>query len=388
MSTSIKRLKQVLAGAALAGAFAATAAAQTEIRVGHITSLSGPVSTIGVPYSKGMKAGNAFIGEIGGFKVRVIELDDASDPSAATRNARKLIEEDKVDLIVGTAGSPLSMAVAAVTLEQKVPQIAISPIALPAERQGWVIVVPQPPPLMVAADVEHMKKANIKTVAYIGYSDAWGDLVYDAIMKTAGPAGINVITNERYARADTSVTAQALKIVAARPDAVLTGGSGTPGALPHIGLAERGFRGPAYSTHAIINPDFIRVGGPSVEGVIAPTGPVVVAEQLPDSNPIKKVAMQFREVYQKALGEPTKDAFSAYAFDGYLIFADAAKRALAKAKPGTPEFRTALRDAMFATKELVGTHAVYNFKPGELYGVDERARVMVRLEKGQWKLMP
>jgi branched-chain amino acid transport system substrate-binding protein len=231
-----------------------------------------------------------------------------------------------------------------------------------------------------------MKKHNIKTVAYIGYSDTWGDLVYDALMRTAEPAGISVVTNERYARADTSVTAQALKIVSAHPDAVLTGGSGTPGALPHIGLAERGYKGPAYSTHAIINPDFIRVGGPAVEGVIAPTGPVIVAEQLPDANPTKKVALEFRDIDQKTNGEPTRDAFSAYAFDGYLIFADAAKRALTKAKPGTPEFRAALRDALFEIKELAGTHAIYSFKPGELYGVDQRARVMVHLQKGEWKL--
>jgi len=371
----------------MAGISATGAAAQDEIRIGHITSLSGPIATIGVPYSKGIKAGNALIGEIGGMKVRVIELDDTSDPSAATRNARKLIDEDKVDVIIGAAGTPLTVAIAAVCREQKVPMIGIAPISLPPDQRGWTIEVPQPPPLMVAADVEAMQKAHIKTVAYIGYSDAWGDLVYDALMKTAGPAGISVVTNERYARADTSVAAQALKIVAAHPDAVLTGGSGTPGALPHIGLAERGYKGPAYSTHAIINPDFIRVGGQAVEGVIAPTGPVVVAEQLPDSNPIKKVALQFRDIYQKTLGEPTSDAFSAYAYDGYLIFAAAAKQAVAKAKPGTPEFRSALRDALFETKELVGTHAVYTFKPGDLYGVDTRARVMVRLEKGKWTLM-
>jgi branched-chain amino acid transport system substrate-binding protein len=386
MSTCLG-LRTGLAAVLLAGTFATGAAAQTEIRIGHITSLSGPIATIGVPYSKGLKAGNALAGEIGGAKVRIIELDDGSDPSAATRNARKLIDEDKVDLIIGAAGSPLTVAIAAVCREQKVPMIGIAPISLPPDQRGWTIEVPQPPPLMVAADVEAMKKAGIKTVGYIGYSDAWGDLVYDALTKNAGPAGISVVTNERYARADTSVAAQALKIIAAHPDAVLTGGSGTPGALPHIALAERGYKGPAFSTHAIINPDFIRVGGAAVEGVIAPTGPVVVAEQLPDSNPIKVVALEFRDVYQKALGEPTSDAFSAYAYDGYLLFAAAASRAIAKAKPGTSEFRLALRDALFATTELVGTHAVYTFKPGDLYGVDERARVMVRLEKGKWTLM-
>jgi branched-chain amino acid transport system substrate-binding protein len=387
MSTSVARLACALASLVIGvGVSCGPAAAQNEIRIGHVNSLSGPNATLGVPYSKGMRAATALIGEIGGYKVRVIELDDASDPSAGTRDARKLIGDDKVDVLMGAAGTPVTAAVAAVSLEEKVPLISLTPASLPSEQRGWMIAVPQPPPLMVAADVEHMQAHNIKTVAYIGFSDTWGDFVYDALTKAAAPAGISIVTNERYARADTSVAAQALKIVAAHPDAMLTGGSGTPGALPHLGLAERGYSGPAYSTHAIINADFIRVGGQAVEGVIAPTGPVIVAEQLTDTSPTKKVALEFRDIYQKTIGEPTRDAFSAYAFDGYLIFVDAAKRALARAKPGTPEFRAALRDALFETKELAGTHAVYTFRPGELYGVDQRARVMVRLEKGAWKL--
>ena len=378
-----------LAALALAATSLVAVSARADITVGVITSMSGPISSIGVPYAKGIAAGVAAIGEIAGQKVKVVQLDDASDPSAAARAAHKLIEEDKVDIILGAAGAPPTLAVYGIAYEAKVPMIVIANILVEGERGEWQITVPQPASLMVAADVENMKKAGIKTVAYIGYSDAWGDLVYDALMKTAPPAGIQVITNERYARADTSVTAQILKIVAAHPDAVLTGGSGTPGALPHIALSDRGYHGPEYSTHAIINKEFVRVGGAAVDGVIAPTGPVVVAEQLPATNPIRKVALDFREIYQKVNNEPAGDAFAAYAYDGWLIFADTAKRALATgAKPGTPEFRKALRDAMVTTKDVVGTHAVYNFKPGERYGTDERSRVMVQLDKGVWKLLP
>jgi len=378
-----------LFGLALAAAGLAGNPAQAQINVGVVTSLSGPISSIGIPYGKGIATGMASINEISGQKVNVFQLDDASDPSAAARAAHKLIEENKVDIILGAAGSPPTLAVYGIAYEAKVPLIVIANILVEGERGEWEITVPQPASLMVAADVDNMKKAGIKTVAYIGYSDAWGDLVYDALMKTAPPAGIQVITNERYARADTSVTAQILKIVAAHPDAVLTGGSGTPGALPHLALADRGYHGPEYSTHAIINKEFVRVGGAAVDGVIAPTGPIVVAEQLPASNPIRKVALDFREIYQKVNNEPAGDAFAAYAYDGWLIFADTAKRALATgAKPGTPEFRKALRDAMVTTKDVVGTHAVYNFKPGERYGTDERSRVMVQLDKGVWKLLP
>lgn len=381
---AIKSLAAVALGAGLAmNALAA------DLKVGFITSLSGPVSSLGIPYEKGIRAAAAYKSTIAGRKVQLIQLDDASDPSTAARNARKMIEEDKVDVIIGTAGSPGALAIAAVARETKTPLISIANANLPGEEGAWMVTLPQPAPLMVGAVVERMKKSGVKTVAFIGFSDAWGDLVYDSLTKAAEANGIKVVTNERYARGDSSVTGQVLKIVAARPDAVLTGTSGTPGALPYLALAERGWKGQIYGTHALINPDFVRVGGAAVEGLLAPTGPVIVAEQLPASNPIRKISLDFRAAFQKANNAPTTDAFSAYSFDAWLLFADAAQRAInAKNEPGTPQFRQALRDAIVSTKELVGTHGVYNFKPNDRYGSDDRSRVMVKLEKGQWKLVP
>src|SRR4029453_8202471 len=228
-----------------------------------------------------------------------------------------------------------------------------------------------------------------KHFAYMGFPDAWGDLVYNGAQKPAEADGLKILTNERYARTDTSVTGQVLKMMAAKPDAVLLGGAATQGALPPLALAERGYKGPLYGTPALLNTDFIRVGGKAVEGVQVSAGPVIVAEQLPDSHFSKKISMDFRAAYQKANGVPTSDGFSAYSFDAWLVFLDAAKRAMATgAKPGTPEFRLALRNAIFATKDLVGTHAIYNYKPSDSYGVDERALVMVRLGNGQGKYEP
>jgi branched-chain amino acid transport system substrate-binding protein len=383
----VSKLTRALASIALGlttlGAASTWAA---DLKVGFITSLSGPVSSLGIPYEKGMKAALAYKSELAGRKIQVVQLDDASDPSTAARNARKMIEEDKVDIIIGTAGSPGALAIAAVARETKTPLISIANANLNGEEGAWMVTLPQPAPLMVTAVVERMKKSGVKTVGFIGFSDAWGDLVYDALLKAAPDAGIKVVSNERYARADSSVTGQVLKIVAQRPDAVITGTSGTPGALPYLALAERGYKGLIYGTHALINPDFVRVGGASVEGLLAPTGPVVVAEQLPDSNPMRKAAMDYRAAYQKANGAVPTDAFSAYTFDAWLLLLDAASRT--KGEPGTPQYRVALRDAVVNTKELVGTHSVYNFKPDNRYGSDDRSRVIVKLEKGQWKLVP
>lgn len=382
---------RMAAGLAVALIAGAARAQPAEITVGLSTAMTGPTASIGIPYIRGMAAAHAYLGEINGVRIRLVTLDDASDPSTASRNARKFVEEERADIIMGGSGVPSTMAMAAVATERQTPMIALSPMSPPPTGPDgtWVVTVVQPPELMVAAVVQRMARDNVRNVGFIGFSDSWGDLVYGSLTKLAEPAGIRVTTNERYARADTTVTAQVLKIVASRPDAVMNGGSGTPGALPFIALSERGFRAPRYGSHALINQDFVRVGGQAAEGVIAPTGPVIVAEQLPDSNPTKRPALAFREVFQRIHNAPTTDAFSAYSFDGWLVFADAARRVLAQnIRPGTPEFRKALRDAIATTRDVVGSHGVYNFKPGEIYGVDERSRVLVTLERGQWKLLP
>jgi branched-chain amino acid transport system substrate-binding protein len=390
MKPSIHSLMRTLLAAAVGASLAAatSAAAAADLKVGLSVSLSGPNSSLGVPYAKGMQAAIAYKPEVNGRKVQLIVLDDGSDPTTAGRNARKMVEEDKVDVLMGTSGVPAAIAMAQVGRDAGVPMIGLTPIQLDPAENPWVFTVAQPTQLMIDAVVERMKRNGVKTVGYIGFSDAWGDLVYNALMKAAPGAGIKVLGNERYARADSSVTGQVLKLLAMRPDAVMTGGAGTPGALPFLALADRGFKGGVYGQHGLINPDFVRVVSTAGEGALMPTGPVIVAEQLPDDHPTRKIALDFRDVFQRVNGAPTSDAFSAYSFDGYLVFVDAATRAAGKGEPGSPEFRRALRDAIATTRDVVGSHGVYNFNAGNLYGVDERARVIVKLEGGKWKLAP
>jgi branched-chain amino acid transport system substrate-binding protein len=362
-----------------------------EIVVGFVTGLSGPVSSIGIPNSKGIKAGELLQGEIGGEKVRIIQLDDASNPTASTQNARKLVEDDHVDLLIGTSGTPQTTAMATIASQLKTPMVAVSPVAAVPQAEGgpWVVQIPQPASILVHGIVDHMKKNGVRTVAFLGFSDAFGDLMYNSLVSEAKAAGITVVANERYGRADTSVTAQALKVVSTRPDAVMLGGTGTPGAMPVLALKERGYKGKVYGNHGMISADFLRLAGKAADGIICPTGPVTAAEQLPASNPIRKVALDYLAAYKKANGTEPTDSFAAYGFDGWLAFADAAKRALATgAKPGTADFRKALRDALFSTKELVGTQGVYNFHPDNSSWVDGRAVILVQIEDGKYKLVP
>ncbi len=383
-------MRNMLRSACLASSLLLAAQpAHADIVVGFITALSGNAASLGIPYAKGIAAAFAWRSEIGGQKIRYVQLDDGSDPSSTTRDARKLIEDEKIDVLIGTATGPGTIALAAVADEMKVPLIGVSPMPPhPTGPDQWAVTVPQSPQLLVKVIVDRMKRDKAKNIGFIGFSDVWGDLVYGGAKAAEARGDIKVLTNERYSRTDTSVTGQILKVLATHPDGVLDGGSGTQGALPLLALAERGYKGPTYGTAALVNADFVRVGGKAAEGIQVTTGPVMVAEQLPDDHFAKKLAMEFRAAYLKANGTPTTDGFSAYSFDAWLILTNAAERALHTAQPGTPEFRKALRDAILSTHELAGVHSVYNFKPGDNYGVDERGLVVVRLVNGVWTYAP
>ena len=363
----------------------ATGNVRAEITVGVVLGASGPTASISIPYRNTYQIVPR---TLGGEKARFIILDDTGNPGEAVKHMRRLVAEDKVDIVLGSTYTPACLAMADVALETKTAMVCMSPTVPPADKHPWFFTIPQRLPVMMGGIVDHMKANGVKSIGFIGFADGWGDLTLGAIEQGAGPAGIKIVARERYQRNDTSVTAQVLKVMAASPDAVFLGASGTPAALPQATLLERGFKGRVYQTHGVINKDFLRVGGKNVEGTIAPTGPLVVADQLPDSNPIKKVALQFFRMYDAAYPDDARNPFAGYAYDGYLNLNAAAGPALKKARPGTVEFRMALREAMENLKEVVGTHAVYNTTPSDHNGADARARVMVTVQGGAWKLLP
>jgi len=370
--------------AALAVLAGLAGAAQAEITVGVSLGITGPGASLGVHYRN---AYQLMPKTLGNEPVRYIILDDASDPTNAAKNARKLVSEDKVDVLMGSNGVPSAVQMAQVAAEAKVPMIILTPAVLSPQVLHWSFIVPQSTELMMGAIAQKLKAAGVKTVGYIGYTDTWGDLVYKAIESHAAASGFKVVTNERYARADTSVTGQVLRIMSANPDAVVVGGSGTGGALPHVALVERGYKKGIYHNHGTVNAEFIKVGGKAVAGAVAVTGPLVVPEELPDAYPTKKVSLEFTKRYESTFGAGTRNAFAGYAYDGMLILNSAAPEALKKAKPGTAEFREAMRAALENVRNVVGTHGVYNMNPQNHNGLDERARVVVHVENGAWHLV-
>lgn len=369
---------------ALTAALVSGLAQSQEMTVGVSLGITGPGASLGVHYRNAYQLLPKTLGNV---PVRYIILDDASDPTNAAKNARKLVAEDKVDALMGSNGVPSAVQVAQVAAEAKTPMIVLTPAVLSPQVLHWSFIVPQTTELMMGAIAERMKAMNVKSAGFIGFSDTWGDLVHRATDSHASHMGYKLVTNERYARADTSVTGQVLKLIAANPDAVVVGGSGTGGALPHVALVERGFKKPIFHNHGTVNQEFIKVGGRAVEGAIAVTGPLIVPEELPDNFPTKKVSLEFTQLYEKTFGAGSRNAFAGYTYDGYLLLAAAAPEAAKKAKPGTPEFREALRAALENVKNVVGTHGVYNMNPKDHNGLDERARVLVQVQNGQWRLL-
>ena len=371
----------ILLALSLAGA---ATAALADVNVGVTLSTTGPTASLGIPEKNTIAL---LPKSIGGQKVNYIVLDDATDPTAASKNARKLVSEDKVDVIIGGTITPSSSAVLEVAAESKTPQIALAPFGPAADKAAWVFQMPQDFGIMAGAIAKHMVANQVKTLAFIGYSDGYGELWLREMNRAAAANGIKMVAVERYNRPDTSVTGQILKILTTNPDAVLVAGSGTPAVLPQATLVEHGYKGRIYQTHGAANNDFLRVGGKTVEGTVLPVGPILVAEQLPDSNVSKNVALNYIKLYEAAYGADSRNAFGAHAWDAGLLLQHAIPVALKKAKPGTAAFREALREAMENVKEMAADHGVFTFSPADHKGLDSRAVVMVHVENGAWKLL-
>ena len=377
--------KMVLACAAVVGM---TTAAWADVNVGVTLSATGPAASLGIPEKNTI---GLLPQSIGGQKVNYIVLDDASDTTAAVTNTRKLIAERNVDVIIGSSTTPASLAMIDAISEAKTPMITLGASAAIIEPQDakkrWVFKTPQNDIMMALAIAEHMAASGVKTAAYIGFSDAYGEGWGKEFTKALELKKIKLVANERFARTDTAVTGQVLKIMAAKPDAVLVGGSGTPAALPQKTLKERGYTGKYYQTHGVANADFLRVGGKDVEGTLLPAGPVLVADQLPADNPVRKAAQEYIKAYEGAYGKGSVSTFGGHAWDAGQILKAAIPVALKSGQPGTPQFRAALRDAMEGVKEVAGAHGIFNMSANDHLGLDQRARVMVTIQNGQWKYL-
>jgi branched-chain amino acid transport system substrate-binding protein len=367
--------------AALALAALPAAAQTSEITIGISISTTGPAAALGIPERNALE----FVPkEIAGVPLKLIVLDDGGDPTNATTNARRFVTESKADIIMGSSTTPPTIAVSNVANEAGIPHFALSPFPITPERTKWSVDMPQPVPIMGKVLYEHMKAHNIKTVGYIGYSDSYGDLWFNDFKNQAVPMGITLVDEERFARPDTSVAGQVLKLVAANPDAILIGASGTAAALPQSALRERGYKGLIYQTHGAASMDFIRIAGPAAEGVIMASGPVMSPETQPDSALTKKPGLALDTAYEAKYGPNSRSQFAGHSYDSFEVLKRIIPVALKTAKPGTPEFHEAIRQAFLSEREIAASQGVYNWTEKDRNGLDDRSRIILTVKDGKY----
>lgn len=368
---------------AVAAAVLCSSAALADVNIGVSLALTGPGSGLGIPMQNYFKL---FPPTIAGEKVNLIILDDATDPGKGAQNARRFVTEDKVDMIIGSCITAVAAAMSDIAAESGTVQLAASPVGLPPGKDHWLFRLPQSNTVMAHAMVGHMKKQGVKTVGFLGYTDAYGEQWLKEFTPEAEKAGIKVIATERFARTDTSVTPQALKLVSANPDAMLIVASGSGAAMPEMAIVERNFKGKIYQTHAAATRDLMRVGGKAVEGTYVVSGPAVIAEQLPDSHPSKKAAIDFVQKYEKSMGAGSRNQFAGHAYDAQLVLEKVLPVALKKAKPGTQEFRAAIRDGMETMGRTIFSHGVMNWTKDDHWGYTMETGVMLKVVNGEFKV--
>ena len=382
-------MKHVYLSAALAVAAlslsAPLARAQTnDITIGISISTTGPAAALGVPERNALE----FVPkEIGGVPLKLIVLDDGGDPTNATTNARRFVTESKADVIIGSSTTPPTIAISNVANEAGIPHISLAPFPVTPERAKWSVVLPQAVSIMGKELYAHMKAHNVKTVGFIGYSDSYGDLWLNDFKNQGVPLGLKLADEERFARPDTSVTGQVLKLVAANPDAILVAASGTAAGLPQQELRDRGYKGLIYQTHGAAAMDFIRIAGHAAEGVIMASGPVMDPEDQPDSALTKKPGLALDTAYEKKYGPNSRSQFAGHSYDAFQVLERVIPVALKTAKPGTPEFREAIRKAFLSEHEIAATQGVYNFTEKDRNGLDDRSRILLTVKNGKYVLV-
>ncbi|MBN8477844.1 MAG: ABC transporter substrate-binding protein [Burkholderiales bacterium] len=374
--------------AALALALAlGSQAAIAQVKIGVIASATGPTAVVGIP----QKNTAALLPKtIGDLSVEYVVLDDASDPTQSVLAVRKLLAEHRIDALIGPSGSPNAVGVVQFMAEAGTPMLApvgTTAVVLPMDdKKRWVFKTTQNDALISEALVGHMVKNGVKTVGFIGFNDPYGENWYNVFNAQAQKAGIRIVANERYLRSDASVTGQTAKLISAKPDAVLVAAAGGPTVLPHTSLVDAGYKGRIYQTHGAAAPDFLRMGGAKVEGAVLAASLMLVLPEIADSVPSKKMASDYIAAYEKLYGAKPA-TFGANVYDAGLLLQRAVPEAAKRGKPGTPEFRAALRDALEATRELVGTQGVYNMTAADHSGFDDRGRVLITVKDGNWRLL-
>ena len=359
------------------------------VTIGVDFSTTGPSASLGIPNQRAMELAPQVIG---GLKVRYIHLDDASDPATAVQNVKRLISQDNIDVLIGPSVTPPTIAIIETIAEAKVPIITFGSttrlVAPMDAKKKWVFKTTPNDNIFCTALVDEMARKGVKTLSLIVVNDPYGESWTTAITQETASKGIKIVDVEKFNRDDPSATAEALHAMSSHPDAIVVSAVGTAADTPSKALSQLGYKGMVFHTGGMVNADFLRVGGSAVDGIYSPSPPMVVSEQLPDGYPTKKAGVAFLRMYEAKYGQGSISQYAGHVWDAIKILDVAIPIAMKKGKPGTVEFREALRDAMENDiHNVVGVQAVYNMTPEDHSGIDQRGMVMVQVVNGSWKLV-
>jgi len=378
-----RKLLLALSGLALA----ASMSVQAQVKIGVIASSTGPIAFVGIPQKNAVALLPKKIGE---YSIEYLVFDDASDPTQSVQMTKKLLGESKIDALIGPSGSGNAMGVLQFAAEGQTPMLApvgTSAVVLPMDdKKRWVFKTHPNDDVISEGLVAAMVKRGVKTLGFMGRNDPYGENWHKTFAPMAQKAGIQIVAYERYNRQDTSVTGQVLKLIAAKPDAIMVAGVAADAALPHIQLVDAGYKGQIYHTHGSASGAFIQIGGKQVEGALVVGPLLLVPEQIADSVPTKKVALELVTGYERLYGSKPP-IFAAGVYDAGLLLQHAIPEAIKKGKPGTQEFRTALRDALEGTKDLAMSQGVGTMSAQDHSGFDHRGRVLLTIKDGKWLLV-
>lgn len=385
MRQNVKRYS-LAAGIALGCLGVGTAHAQ--VTIGITEPLTGPAAVLGTSSADALQLAPT---QVDGVTIRFIVLDDATDTTRAATNVKQFIDQDHVDAIIGGSTAQSCLAeldiVAAGTTPTLCDTSSPAPVSPMDAKRKWVFTVAASNNIMAVPIFANMKAAGVKTLGFIGFDDAYGQSWLKSAKAAAAADGFSITDTEQYARSSVDVNGQALHLIAAAPDAILVAAAGSPASLPVIALSQNGYSGKIYLTSGVAANAFLKVGGPALNGALAAVGPSLVYEQLPASNPCKAPSAAFMPKFDAKYGIGLRSNFASQAYDSYSLIANALPAAMAKARPGTPAFRQALRDALENTTNFHAMTGIFTYGPDNHAGLNASAAVLVKIVNDKWVLV-
>ncbi len=353
-------------------------------RIGAVIDISGPSSSLGVPERDTLQMLADKVNAAGGVNGHPLELtilDNKSDETEAVLAVKRLIDQQKVLAVIGGSSSGTSMSMIDTVQKEKVPMISLaaaSTIVEPAQERQWVFKTPQSDIVAINKLMGYLKEKGLTKVAFLYMNNAYGDNGKKAFAVAAQAGGLQIVDEEKFEATDKDMTPQLTRVKTSGAQAAVVWAIPPSASIVTKNFKDLNMGIPLFHSHGVGNQTFIDLAQGGADGVILPIGKLIVAAQIPDSDPQKKVLTSYMDEYSKKYNSPP-NSFGGYAWDAFYLLVNA----LEKAGPD----RAAIRDQLEKTQSFTSVSGVFNMSTGDHNGLKEDSMVLVQIENGQWKLL-